>query len=160
MRLIRITLTALSLCLLVGGSAHAQVGAAADTGPKIDRGSVELSDAVRVLPEDRDRDFVNTALIFTSTSRTRSEVICLARDGNGQVVGRAWAGVPGRGLRFILASDFGNGADFVGSVKCATNGRMAGTALLLGPTGVTDLPGRRVALDGPVGLVFPVVVTR
>jgi hypothetical protein len=156
------TFSMLCLCLLGATSATAQDAAPdlSTAGPQIDRGSAELSEVVRVKPDEVDRDFVNTALIFTNTARTVGYVRCVARNANGEVVGRAWSRVPRKGLRFLFASDFGEGADFVGSAKCQTNGGIAPTALLLGPAGVSDLPAHRIALDGPVGILFSVVATR
>ena len=145
MQLVQITLTVLCLCLLVAASSHAQDARVSTV--EIDRGSDELSDAVRIRPDDIDRDFINTALIFTNTSMDPNTVSCVARNDNGVAIGRARTAVPRKGLRFIFASDFANGADFVGSVDCWTNGRIAATALLLGPTGVTDLPARRINYD-------------
>ena len=160
MRLIQL-FTSLALGLFLATPANAQKIAAVDMldgdGVRIERRAGELGDATRVRPDDR--DFIDTAMVFTNAS-TRTIVRCLARDDDGAPVGRAWVLLPNRGLRFILASDIAGGLDFVGSVECLTNGRVVGTALLLGPGGVTDLPSRRVHVDGPVGLAFPVVVTR
>ena len=53
-------------------------------GVRIERGAVELGEAARVRPDDR--DFVDTALIFTNAA-TRTIVRCLARDDNGEALG-------------------------------------------------------------------------
>lgn len=161
MRLIQSTFSALCLSLLLASAAGAQSLGTTDVtqadGVSVDRDSLELADRVNTPPEDV--DFVDTAMIFTNTDG-RSIVKCAARNANGKLIGRAWVALPNRGLRFLLASDIAGGTDFVGSVDCRSNGRVVGTALLLGPRGVTDLPSRRIQLDGPVGIAFPVVATR
>ena len=154
MRLIRITLGILSLCL-VAGTATAQDDTEA---PLIDRGADELSDAVDVRPDDI--DFVDTALVFSNATDVDASVVCIGYDADGNAVGTAMASPPANGLRFLFASDLSGGADFAGRVACKARGRVSGTAILLGPSGVSDLPSNSVRKRRATAMGFPVVVTR
>ena len=151
MRLVRTTLGMILFLCLVAGTATAQD----DTEPPlVDRGADELTDAVDIRSDDV--DFVDTALVFTNLSDRDATVRCRGFDVDGNEVGSIKVMPPAAGLRFVFASDLSGGVDFAGRVVCVGRGRLTGTALLLGATGVSDLPvqgGRR-------GMVFPVVVTR
>ena len=68
---------------------------------------------------------------------------CLARNDDGETIGRARIVVPGGGLRYLRASDLSDGADFVGSALCKSAARVDATAMLFG-VGVSDLPSRSV----------------
>ena len=123
----------------------------------LSRDGIELRE---VLDRPVDEDIMDTALVFTNTGRIATRVVCKAFDDEGAAVGRTALKVPGLGLRFVLASDVANGADFLGSVQCSTQGRVLGSAFLLGVGGVTDLPARQGDSEGALRVRFPVVVTR
>ncbi len=125
--------------------------------PDVSRDGLELRE---VLERPVDTDVMDTALVFTNTGRTATRVLCKAFDDQGEPIGRAALSVPGLGLRFVLASDIADGADFLGSVQCATQGRVLGSAFLLAPGGVTDLPAKQADHDDAVRVRFPVVATR
>lgn len=123
----------------------------------LSRDGVELRE---VLDRPVDEDVLDTALVFTNTGRVATRVICKAFDDNGEAVGRTALSVPGLGLRFVLASDVANGTDFLGSVQCSTQGRVLGSAFLLGAGGLTDLPAKQADHEGALRVRFPVVATR
>jgi hypothetical protein len=104
------------------------------------RDAVELKEAME---STYDRDFVDTALVFTNQRRWGARVHCVGYDGNGRPVGRVWLKVPPRGVRFAFASDVANDRDFIGSVRCRTRGRVLGSAFLLKPLAITDLPSHQ-----------------
>lgn len=129
----------IGITLLLGASSASAITPVetADDGVEIDRTSAELGDELR--PRDVDRDIADTALVFTNFSGTSARVRCVAYDRDGHAVGRAWVGVPALGVRYLLASDFANGADFIGHARCGTSRAVRGTAVFLGG-GITDLP--------------------
>ncbi|NRA02063.1 MAG: hypothetical protein HRU00_05610 [Myxococcales bacterium] len=104
-----------------------------------------------------DRDFVDTALVFTNTGRERARVTCRAFDANGRHVGRIRLDVPPGGLRFALASDLSYGRDFIGRVQCSTQNRVLASSVLLAPHALTDLGVQQ--LQGIGSILFPVVAT-
>ncbi len=108
---------------------------AVDPGPMIERDAADL--AVDLAPRDVDRDVADTALVFTNLGDD-ARVLCVGFDKAGDPVGRAWVKVPRLGLRYLLASDLSNGADFVGHVQCASPGTVRGSAVFLG-AGFSDL---------------------
>ena len=120
----------------------------------IDRGSAELRDAMDI----RDRDLIDTALVFTNISRDRARVGCHAFNADGEPVGRVRVYIPGGGLRFVFASDFGNSVDFVGHVNCKTSPRVRGSAVLLAPHAITDLAAHHNRRQGTI--LFSVVANR
>ena len=109
-----------------------------DSAALIDRGSVDLLADLEDSTH-RDTDSADTALVFTNKGYTRVGVWCTAYDSDGHVVGRANIYVPGNGLRYLRASDFSDGRDFVGHAECKSNGHAAATAVLFGAE-ITDLP--------------------
>ena len=109
-----------------------------DSAALIDRGSVDLLADLEDSTH-RDTDSADTALVFTNKGYTRVGVWCTAYDSDGHVVGRADTSVPGNGLRYLRASDFSDGRDFVGHAECKSNGHAAATAVLFGAE-ITDLP--------------------
>ncbi len=108
-----------------------------EDGVEITRDGVELRDELE--PRDLDRDVADTALVFTNLGGRSTRVRCVAYDGNGAPIGRAWVRVPALGVRYLLASDLANGTDFIGHVQCGTLISVRGTAVFLG-AGITDLP--------------------
>lgn len=131
----------------------------ADIGPEIVRDAATLVDVVRPHPDDP--DVTDTVLIFTSKSQSRGRALCKAFDKNGNTVGRAWLQVPGRGLRFALASDIANDLDFVGSVQCWASTNLIGSAVLLAAGELSDLPveNGRFRTERGRRVLFPVVAT-
>ena len=108
---------------------------------EIDRDGDALSEEIR--PRPTDTDIADTALVFTNQTRHRVEVRCLARNDDGETIGRARIVVPGGGLRYLRASDLSEGADFVGSALCKSAARVVATAMLFGVE-ISDLPSRSV----------------
>lgn len=123
---------------------------------QLGRDASELRDHVAAKPVDR--DFLDTAMIFSNGAQRAAGAYCNVHDRNGDRIGRFFVRVPGKGLRFVLASDASRGADFVGSVSCSTRGDLTGSALLLGAQ-VTDLPTEPLHHSGQFRLRFPVVAT-
>ncbi len=120
---------------------------------EVDRDSFSLQDEL----QEVDRDLVNTALVFTNVGGRQLRVICRGFDGDGEPVGRVGLTIPGGGLRFALASDLSNGADFIGHVRCRARHRLRASSLLIAPSGITDLSADMSRPRG--GIVFPVVAT-
>ena len=125
-----------------------------DAGPAVDHGDADVGDALRSPDPDR----VDTALVFTNPGLLPTPVRCVAFDRAGEVVGHGHALVPGRGTRFVLASDLVD-RDFAGHVQCGTPGRLLGSAFLRTPGGVTDAPARQSDRPGrgDLRIVFPAV---
>lgn len=145
-----IAVLALFTLFLAGPAGARGVLSGSDEGVEIVRDATSLSDELRPRPVD-DPDSTDTALIFTSFDNEDSRIFCVGFNKNGRAVGRAWAKLPGLGLRYILASDISNGVDFVGHVQCKTGRNVRASAVFLGPQ-LTDLP----AVQG-VRKRFPVV---
>lgn len=106
-----------------------------DAGPEIVRDATDL--AVDLAPRDVDRDVADTAMVFTNIGAD-ARVFCVGFNKQGVPVGRAWLKVPRLGLRYLLASDLSDGADFVGHAQCAAPGTVRGSAVFLG-AGFSDL---------------------
>ncbi len=123
---------------------------------EVDRDAIDLRTHIR----DRrlDHDSVDTAVVFTNPGPTPARVKCVGFDDQGRLVGAARTRVPGNGLRFLLASDIAHDRDFVGSVLCRSNGRVIGSALLVGAR-LTDLGVRERSAKRWTLLRFPLVVT-
>jgi len=141
--------------LLAAGPAPAQEALAPDL-PEVEiaRGEADLRDR---LMRPADPDVLDTALLFNNTGKRGAAVRCVGFDHDGQPVGRVALRVPGLGLRFVLGSDLANGRDFLGSVQCASEGRVLGSAVLLAPGGLSDLPARQGDGVGSIRIRFPVV---
>ncbi len=122
----------------------------------IDRDGTELMEEMRVRPDDR--DVADTALVFTNFSEQRQHILCVGFDKHGNALGRVRVVVPRLGLRYVLASDLSNGADFVGSAQCGAAASVKGTAIFLGP-GLTDLPVQQVQGERAGRMRFPLVAT-
>jgi hypothetical protein len=146
------------LCAVAMAGALALPVAAQEAEPgevEVDRDPGALLEAIHA-----DRDVVETALVFTNLLERDVRVGCRAFGRNGQLVGRAATGLPARGLRAILASDFAPGGDFVGSVQCVAGGRVLGEALLLAPGGISSLEVLQRPRNKSTGLEFPLVAQR
>lgn len=141
---------------VAGAPAQAQTTSTTPVEREIARDATDLRDVVRPVPVDRDR--VDSVLVFHNSARATGAVHCVAWDANGRPVGRFRVKVPGRGLRYVLASDASDGRDFVGSVQCSSPHLVIGSAFLLAP-GLTALPAVQTEADGLVRLRFPAVAT-
>jgi hypothetical protein len=122
---------------------------------EIDRRADTLRDRIEQ-PPDPDRDVADTAVVLTSLTYNRAVATCAAFDGNGALIGRARVRIPRMGLRWLLASDISNDVDFIGSAHCFVAGKVAVTAVFLGP-GITDLPVQPEVVDGMYRIAIPLV---
>lgn len=130
---------------------------------EIDRDGIDFH---RVAPKPTDPPLAyDTALVFTNLGDAGVRVICKAYDDNGDAVGRVATFVPALGLRYLLASDFSNGAALLGHIQCGTHPSVVGSAFLLGGrAGITEVP----VSQAPVGrkkhrstrIRFPVVLVQ
>ncbi|MDJ0789431.1 MAG: hypothetical protein QNK05_21710 [Myxococcota bacterium] len=126
---------------------------------EIDRRAAELGDALKRPVDPVDPDLVESVLVFTSEGDSGG-ARCVAHDGRGNVLGVVTVRVPRNGLRFIRARDFSGGTDYVGSANCRTKGPINGSAFLLAPGGVSDLPVLQRPYDPRLkNIVFPVVAS-
>ena len=115
--------------------------------PEILRDGIALADELMVRPEDRDT--TDTAIVASNMGPRPALVICSAFNANGNVLGAARMRVPRRGLRYLRASDLSNGVDYVGQVRCrSANANIFGSAFLIGPGGVTNLPVQQQTVNG------------
>ncbi len=123
---------------------------------EVDRDALDFQ---RVAPKPTDPPLAfDTALVFSNTGRAGTRVICQAFDDEGLPAGRAATFVPPLGLRYLLASDFTAGEPNLGQVQCATQGRVLGSAFLLGGSaGITSVPSQQADHDGAIRIRFPVV---
>jgi hypothetical protein len=113
-----------------------------------------------VLEEPIDAPHVNTALVFSSLVDQETRVVCRARNAQGELVGTAGVRVPGHGVRFLLASDFSDGAPFLGQVHCLAPRGVRGTGFARSANGVTDVPSPELRRGKALLIHFPVVATR
>lgn len=123
----------------------------------VDRDGGLLLDEIDAAP---DRDGLDTALVFSNQLDREVRVGCRAFGRDGQLLGRAGTGLPARGLRYLRASDFAPGGDFVGSVECLAGGRVLAEALLLAPGGITNLEVLQRARARSTRIEFPLVANR
>ncbi len=139
-------------------AAAQELGLAADEADAvvIDRDGLDFR---RIAPKPTDPPLTyDTALVFSNTARAGARVICKGFDDRGRPVGRAATFVPGLGLRYLLASDLSDGDAVLGQVQCATQGRVVGSAFLLGGSaGITSAPAKQADHDGAIRIRFPVV---
>ena len=154
--LIRSTLfaSAALLLLLASSSASAQTVDARDDS----RSETELRAEVRQAIE-RDTDVANTALVFNNTTNEDASVLCRAYGANGELLGRRFARVPARGVRYLRASDLSSGADFVGSAVCASRSRVAASAVFLAPGSITNLDVIQAGPWDAHNIRFPLIAT-
>ena len=131
------------------GHAAAQDATAAEL--EIDRKEVDIARPHPVPPT------IESVLVFTNRGLAARRVHCAAWDKGGGLVGRTRTWVPAKGVRYILASDFGR--SFLGSVRCQTAGRVVGSAFLLAP-GLTNLPAETGVYDPLSWIRFDVVAYR
>jgi len=160
---IRAALCCLATLALAAPAPAQEAAATAATPQEADLEEVELGRSPAELryhvdAKPIDRDVLDTAVIFTNAGRAPGRANCVAFDDDGIPVGRFQVKLPGAGLRFVLASDIGNGRDFVGSVSCRTRGDVLGSAVLLGAQ-VTNLDVVHSHHSGMFQLRFPLVAT-
>ena len=136
-------------------AALAQEVAAVSEVRDIERTADELRDRIEQPPRP-DVDVADTAVVLTNLAYERAVATCAAFDQGGNLLGRARVRIPRMGLRWLLASDLSDDADFVGSAHCFVTGRVAGTAVFLGP-GITDLPVHPATIGGGQRIVIPLV---
>lgn len=142
-------------CLTLPLPLPAQTEAATET-VDVDRDGPQLHAQIR--DHRPDLDTVDTALVFTAVRPAPAVVRCRGYNDNGRLVGTVRLRVPGRGLRYVLASDISRGRDFVGSVVCKTSGKILPTAVLLAH-GITDLGVERGEGDYSAVMLFQLVAT-
>ena len=122
----------------------------------VDRDGDALRDEIR--PRPVDSDIADTALVFTNLTGNHVDVPCIARDQSGSLIGRTRTRLPARGLRYLRASDFSDGRDFVGHAECKSNGHAAATAVLFGAE-ITDLPATSRRRGRGMHHRFPLIAT-
>ena len=144
--------------LATAATAHAQrVVSDAELGDA--RPEAELRLDMREAVE-RDTDTVNTALVFNNPNAQTAHVMCRAYDSNGNHMGRRLVGVPGNGVRYLRASDFSRGGDFIGAAICSSRTRVAASAVLLAPGAITNLDVIQAdAWDDTNRMRFPLIAT-
>ena len=103
---------------------------------------------------------VNTALVFSSLADVELRVVCRARNAQGVPIGHAAVRVPAHGVRFLLASDFSEGAPFLGQVRCLSPRGIRGSGFARSANGVTDVPSPELRARRGHLIHFPVVATR
>jgi len=109
---------------------------------------------------ERDTDSVNTALVFNNGATEVVRVVCRAFDARGTYLGRRTLRVAARGVRYLRASDFSGGSDFIGSAVCSARGRVAASAILLAPGAITNLDVIQAhAWDDANRVRFPLIAT-
>ncbi len=124
----------------------------------------ELADEVEIIRSEVDiarphpvPPTIESVLVFTNRGIVPRRVHCVAWNKNGAVVGRVRTLVPLKGVRYLLASDFG--ASFLGSARCTSAGHVEGTAFLLAP-GLTNLPTQTGRLDQLLWIRFDLLAYR
>ena len=123
---------------------------------EVDRDGDQLRDEIR--PRPTDVDVADTALVFTNRSQRTVEIRCISRGHNGSIIGQAGTHVPPSGLRYIRASDFSDGRDYVGSAECKSNRRVISSAILFGEE-ITRLDSKSRRQGRGMNHFFPVVAT-
>jgi len=108
---------------------------------------------------DRDTDVANTALVFNNTGGEQTHVFCTAFGANGRALGSKVARIPGKGVRYLRASDLSNGVDFIGSALCSSRGRVVGSAVFLAPGAMTNLDVIQAGPWDDASLRFPLIAT-
>jgi hypothetical protein len=142
--------------------AAATLLAAAVSAQEVDPPDVthEESELEELLEQPVDAPRVNTALVFSSLADVELRVVCRARNAQGDAIGHAAVRVPAHGVRFLLASDFSDGAPFLGQVRCLSPRGIRGSGFTRSANGVTDVPSPEHKAKGGRLLYFPVVATR
>jgi len=147
------------LCLALAAAAllAAAAGAQEIDPPDVSPDESALED---VLEQPVDAPHANTALVFSSRADVELRVVCRARNAQGEAVGDAAVRVPPHGVRFLLASDFSDGAPFLGQVRCVSPRGIRGSGFARSANGVTDVPSPEHRAGHGLLIHFPVVATR
>jgi hypothetical protein len=140
MRIFRHQIGLIAAVLMFAPLAAAQENASPE-GVEVARDAEQLQEVLRPPP---DIDFTDTALVFTNPTGRVGYVTCAGYNANGRAVGRIWLKVPANGLRFALASDLSGDVDFIGSAGCWAWPSVVGSAFLLRPGAITDLPSSKL----------------
>jgi hypothetical protein len=140
------------VCAVIAPAVVAQDAVSLSDIRDVERTVDELRDRIEQPPRP-DIDVADTAIVVTNLG-PRARVTCAAMDAQGNTIGRARLRVPKLGLRWLLASDISNDRDFIGSVHCYVSGRVAATAVFLGP-GITDLSVQPGLVEGMSRFVVP-----
>ncbi len=140
--------------LVSAAAAQAQTITDRDDSRGEDQLMVEVRRAI-----DRDTDTTNTALVFNNTAPTATHVVCTAYNAAGRMIGRKVARIPGRGVRYLSASDLSGGADFIGSAVCASRTRVAASAVFLAPGSLTNLDVIQAGPWDDTKIRFPLIAT-
>lgn len=142
--------------------AAASLLAAAAGAQEIDPPDVthQESELEAVLEDPVAAPHVNTALVFSSLADVELRVVCRARNAAGEAIGHAAVRVPAHGVRFLLASDFSDGAPFLGQVRCLSPRGIRGSGFARSANGVTDVPSPELKAGRGLLIHFPVVATR
>ncbi|HEB90495.1 MAG TPA: hypothetical protein ENI85_13065 [Deltaproteobacteria bacterium] len=146
--------TTVLLITLAGAAQAQQVDEIADTGRDDIQLQADMTDAI-----ERNVVVANTALVFTNAGRHDTLVVCVGYDANGNVLGRRAAKVPSQGVRYLRASDFSGGADFVGSALCKARGHVIPSAVFLAPGAITHLDVRSTKGKRATRVRFPLIAT-
>ncbi len=143
-----------ALLLFVAGQSQAQVVEEVDIGREEVQLRVDITDAI-----ERDVDVANTALVFNNTGRIATTVVCVAFDGNGDILGRGRTRIPSHGVKYLRASDLADGVDFIGSAVCKARGRVTATAIFLAPGAITDVNIKQRRQNRSTHMRFPLIAT-
>ena len=143
----------MALCVTLVLSAS---GALAQTEVAVDRMPDELKTMLEPSPTAVTTD---TAIVFTSLFGSAQLVRCTARDGDGNIIGRSVTRVPAYGVRFVRASDLGNGQAYLGRVRCRSSRQMITSAFIVTAGGITAARVREHQHDGTIYAHVPVTVT-
>lgn len=150
----------LRVCLLTLGSLPLALSAIAQVTAVAENEVARNADELRTdIASSIDRDVADTALVFSNGGGGAQRVACRGFDSSGRVVGRTVTAVPPNGLRYIRASDLGNGTDFVGSARCWTGRGVIASAVFLAPGAITNLDVASNEHRWGVRVRFPVVAT-
>ncbi|MEE2665208.1 MAG: hypothetical protein VX681_13915 [Myxococcota bacterium] len=122
----------------------------------VERDADALRDEIR--PRPHDVDVADTVLVFTNATAVERRVVCTAYDRSGVALGRVRSGLPAHGLRYMRASDFSNGRDFIGHAVCNTSGLVMPSAVLVGSQ-IENLNTRIDQREDATRLRFSLLVT-
>jgi hypothetical protein len=143
--------------LLAAALFASAAGAQEVDAPDVTHEDAELE---ALLEEPVEAPHANTALVFSSLADVELRVVCRARNAQGEGVGAAGVRVPAHGVRFLLASDFSDGAPFLGQVTCFSPRGIRGSGFARSANGVTDVPSPEHRAGRGHVIHFPVVATR
>lgn len=128
---------------------------------EIGRDASELIDLMAGAPNPNPQaaSLLDTAMILTNTDFVPAVIHCHANTENGDTIARVRIRVPGRGVRFFLASDIIDESGYVGNVVCMAPGVVIGTEVLLGAV-TTDIEVHQDYRGNGSIMLFPVTATK